>query len=221
MCSSVCCLSIKFAIYVSVIDEFVSAVIDMRGSTECSSSSETEEVPKREILHVDRQILQSKNDYTRQFPSASSVHFQTNQWTSSPSHLREGSLAWERAASPMIQASEKQALNALSLHLLGEPITPTPSAHTVSLGRTNTQETIVGNAGSHSCEQPCCLQKAPKDLVEFRHGYLPNTQDRDICWDPMVENCTNETGTPTVASRGSYVDLVYLPRIASQPHFLE
>jgi hypothetical protein len=199
------------------------AVIDMRVLTECSSSSETEEAPRREIFPGSQQSLQNQNEYPQQqVPSVNSVELHNNKWATSPSehlniwttshlHLREGPLSWEGANSPKMRASEKQALNALSLHLLGEPITPTDPVHMLPMARSNAQEITWGSAGPHSCEKPCCLQEAPMNQIDPRY------------WKPtVVENNSNETGLlPSVSSHGSYVDLVYLPRIASQPQFLE
>ena len=130
-------------------------------------------------------------------------------------------MAWEieRVAPPLIQVSEKQALNALSLHLLGEPITP----HiTFSLGRANVEEVRepLRNVGSRSCAQPMCFNNG-------YHGCLASAESKayshvgDGHWNSLLESHNLETGPSSLASHGSYVDLVYLPRIASQPQFLE
>lgn len=218
-----------------------SSVIDTRGLNESSSSSETEEAPPKENgrceVPNEPRNLHVSQESSRQFPPLrTGPSGQVNEWTHL--HPQEGSMTWETdsaASSPNKYASQQQALNALSIHLLGEPISST-DPHAYSVGRANGRDAheVLGNTGPPRV-QLMSIKDAHKDLVHKHEKFIGSphhgllgigeskafTKMRESHRNSLLENRSLETGSSSLASHGSYVDLLYLPRIASQPQFLE
>eukprot|EP00250_Pteridium_aquilinum_P035023 c8478_g1_i1 orf=101-2176(+) len=211
-----------------------SSVIDLRGLNESSSSSETEDAPLKDIGRTEGRSeplnLHISQD-SRQFsPLRNGPIRQLNEWTSR--HSQEGSMAWNsdrRVPAPLTHTYE--TLNALSLHLLGEPIAAT-DRRPYSLGRGNERDVHEMLGSSHVQQSIIAtnkdfVHKNKKNLVNLHHGHLASGDSRmfnkirDGQWNAMLEQHALEAGSSSLASHGSYGELVYLPRIASQPQFLE
>lgn len=193
---------------------------DTRVLNESSSSSETEEAPLKDIGRSEAcnepLNLHISQENCRQFsPLKSGPIGQLNEWTYR--RLQDGSMAWSvdgAVSSTTNHASEKQALNDLSLDLLGEPISSTDPCQYFSgraSGRT-IHEMLVSTGSSYV--PPSVYFN--KDFAH--HGHLAIGESR-----MFTKVCDSQwnAGATSLPSHGSYVDLVYLPRIASQPQFLE
>ncbi|MCO5554967.1 hypothetical protein L7F22_008507 [Adiantum nelumboides] len=210
-----------------------SSVIDTRGLNESSSSSETEEVLSMDI-HSEPLKLPASQDGCRFSPAPAR---QPSLWTSHPSH--EGPVSWAQeskaVSSPINNASEKQALNELSLQLLGEPIAAAERGPYL-VGRTNGQGVydMLLNNGSSFLQQSNFANsrkelayKQDRNVGNFHHSSQLVTEEmlmkvQESQWNAVLEQRAFEAQSRSSSlSRGSLVDLVYLPRIASQPQFLE
>ncbi|MCO5569558.1 hypothetical protein L7F22_023273 [Adiantum nelumboides] len=168
-----------------------SSVIDTRGLNESSSSSETEEVLSMD-MHSEALKLLASQDGCRFSPVPAR---QLSHWA---------------VSSPINNASEKQALNELSLQLLGEPIAAAERGPDL-VGRTNGQgvyDMLLNNGSAY-------LQQS-----NFANSEEMLMKVQESQWNAVLEQRAFEARSSSL-SRGSLVDLVYLPRIASQPQFLE
>ncbi|KAI5067552.1 hypothetical protein GOP47_0018080 [Adiantum capillus-veneris] len=205
-----------------------SSVIDTRGLNESSSSSETEEGLSMDIrseplkLHASQEGCTFSPGHSRQL----------SHWA--PHHLHEGAMAWTResqaVSSPINHASEKQALNELSLHLLGEPFAERgPYLN----GRVNAQgvhDMLLSNGSTYLQQSNFSnsfkdfAYKQDKNVGIMQHSQLVPGEllmkVRESQWNAVLEQRAFEARSSSL-SHGSLVDLVYLPRIASQPQFLE
>lgn len=205
-----------------------SSVIDTRGLNESSSSSETEEALSMDVRSESLNLHATQDGRFSPGPAR-----QLNQWASP--HLHEGAMAWAQenkvVSSPMNHASQKQVLNELALQLLGEPVTATERCP-YSLGRVNDQglHDMLTNNGPPPPRFASSLNRDFGYKHEKNGGSLHQSQlvtgellmkVRESQWNAMLEQRAFEAGASSLPSHGSFVDLVYLPRVASQPQFLE
>lgn len=202
-----------------------SSVIDTRVLNECSSSSETtEEAPLKDTgrseVHNELSNLHMTQESSKQFPTFKSGSRQLNEWSSCPS-----TMAWSADSvvlTSMDHTSQKQALNELYLDLLGEPFASSDLCQyplSTASGRV-VQEMLMSSGSS-----PTVVDRNLGAL--HRQGHLAMGDSRmwakvyDNQWNMVLDHRALEAGSSSLPSHGSYVDLVYLPRIASQPQFLK
>lgn len=223
-----------------------SSVIDARGLDESSSSTETEEVQLiKDALGQapDEQRYSNVSCVnSRSFSTSKPSSFgHSSQWTSSLP--LESSMKWKvdgAESSPSIQASRKQALNELSLQLLGEPIcftdehvcTSGPVDATVSFARAQTNIGPPVQTASPSFVDVCgdLVHNHGRQVESYQHGFLCGNESKlyprsgESNGTSVLENRVNssfETNSSTLTSHGSCIDLLYMPRIASLPQFFE
>ncbi|KAH7315990.1 hypothetical protein KP509_21G073300 [Ceratopteris richardii] len=210
-----------------------SSVIDTRSLNESCSSSETEDTMP---ANASREQMNMHPRDSCGFSPGPVRHL--NEW---PAHcLREGVIALtqqnKQVSSSIDHFSQKQALNELSLHLLGEPISTVTEQSPYPSGRVNNgipQEMLVRNGSSHLQQQPV-LTTGAKDLI-YNHDkgavIIPSVDHQvtsellmkahDGQWNTRMMEQPSFGGQALLPSHGPFVDLVYMPRIASQPQFLK
>lgn len=202
-----------------------SSVIDVRGLDESSSSSETEEAQPEEDgsyrIFDEHMHFHISPENSRHFTALMAG---PKDWAFSiPRDIAAAYDVDNTDFSLTIQAYEQQqALNRLSLDLLGEPIS-SMGQHTYVLGQENLVNQLKQTTSSCSAVNDL-VHKLDQSMENPHHEFLiaEESKLRSKMRGSYYRNerHTLEGRTP-LTTHGSCVDLVYLPRIASLPQFLE
>lgn len=197
-----------------------SSVIDVRGLDESSSSSETEEAQPEEDgsyrIFDEHMQFHISPENSRHFTALMAG---PKDWAFSiPRDIAAAYGVDNTDFSLTIQANEQQALNRLSLDLLGEPIS-SMGHHTYVLGQENGVNQQMQTTSSCSAVNA----KLDQSMENPHHEFLI-AEEPKLC-SKMRGSYYKERhvfeGRTALTTHGSCVDLVYLPRIASLPQFLE